>query len=109
LAKAEAELAALNQRIAPLQQEINQLTRQFWVAKDRVVAESFDLSASRYRQLEQDEVFYENPAVTLERLHALEKAAVGQVFVLHKMIASAEEEGREAVGDTLSPTQNRGG
>lgn len=44
----------------------------------------------RYRQLEQDEVFYENPAVTLERLQALEKAAVGQVFVLHKMIASAD-------------------
>ena len=90
LANAEAELAALNQRIAPLQQEINQLTRQFWVAKDRVVAEGYDLSASRYRQLEQDEVFYENPAVTLERLQALEKAAVGQVFVLHKMIASAD-------------------
>ena len=57
--KAEAELAELQSRITPLQTEINQLTRQFWVTKDQVKANKYDLSASRYRQVEQDEEFYE--------------------------------------------------
>ena len=59
--KAEAELAELQSRITPLQTEINQLTRQFWVTKDQVKANKYDLSASRYRQVEQDEEFYEEP------------------------------------------------
>src|SRR5439155_8157937 len=36
--KAEAELAELQCRIAPLEKEINQLTRQFWVTKEKVGA-----------------------------------------------------------------------
>jgi len=72
--QAEAELAELQSRIAPLEKEINQLTRQFWVAKEQVSAQKYDLSASRYRQVEQEEVFYEEPAVTLERMRQLELA-----------------------------------
>jgi len=85
--KAEAELAELQTRIAPLQKEINQLTRQFWVAKDHVVAQNYDLSASRYRQVEQDEVFYEKPAVTMARMRALEQTAEAQVKALERMLA----------------------
>ena len=84
--KAEAELAELQTRIGPLENEINQLTRQFWVTKDLVKANKYDLSASRYRQLEHDETFYEKPAVTLDRLHQLEKAAVADVKALEKML-----------------------
>ena len=84
--KAEAELAELQTRIGPLQNEINQLTRQFWVDKDQVVAQKYDLSASRYRQIEQDEVFYEKTVNTLLRLNALEKVAGEQVQALGKMI-----------------------
>ncbi len=73
--KAEAELAELQAKIRPLQQEINQLGRQFWVNKDQVKANNYDLSASRYRQVEQDEVFYEKPEVTLGRLTSLEQEA----------------------------------
>lgn len=83
---AEAELAELQTRIAPLQKEINQLTRQFWVGKDQVVAQNYDLSASRYRQIEQDEVFYEQPAITLDRMRALEQTAETQVKALEKMM-----------------------
>jgi type I restriction enzyme M protein len=90
LSSAEAALAALDRRIAPLQQEINQLTRQFWVDKSRIVEEDYDLSASRYRRLEQDEAFHDDPAVTLQRLRALEKAAEGQIDALEKRIASAD-------------------
>jgi type I restriction enzyme M protein len=73
--KAEAELNQLQTRMTPMQDEINQLGRQFWVTKAQVVARKYDLSASRYRDLEQDELYYEKPAVTLSRLAQLEVTA----------------------------------
>ena len=85
--KADTELAELQSRITPLQTEINQLTRQFWVTKDQVKANKYDLSASRYRQIEQDEDFYEEPKVTLKRLRQLEAAATSEVDALRGMMA----------------------
>jgi type I restriction enzyme M protein len=85
--RAEAELAELQSRIAPLQQEINQLTRQFWVTKEQVKDNKYDLSASRYRQVEQDDVFYERPRVTLERLRQLEAVASREVATLEEMVS----------------------
>jgi type I restriction enzyme M protein len=87
--KAEAELAELQTRITPLQTEINQLTRQFWVGKDQVKANKYDLSASRYRQVEQDETFYEQPRVTLERLAKLEAVAGGEVAALKELLGKS--------------------
>jgi len=49
---AEAELAELQSRITPLENEINQLTRQFWVTKKQVAGQNYDLSASRYCDVE---------------------------------------------------------
>ena len=89
--KAEAELAELQSRITPLQTEINQLTRQFWVSKDQVQANKYDLSASRYRQVEQDEEFYEQPRVTLERLAKLETTAADEVVALQTMLAGKSQ------------------
>jgi type I restriction enzyme M protein len=71
----------------PLQTEINQLTRQFWINKEQVKANKYDLSASRYRQVEQDEDFYEEPKVTLKRLRQLEAAATEDRASLEAMIA----------------------
>lgn len=85
--QAEAELAELQARITPLEREINQLGRQFWVTKEQVVANKYDLSASRYRQVEQEQVFYEKPAVTLERLRQLEHAADRDVTELERTMA----------------------
>ena len=62
--------------MAPLQNEINQLNRQFWVSKDQVKANKYDLSASRYRQIQKEEAFYERPEVTLDRLAKLESVAL---------------------------------
>ncbi len=73
--KAEEELSALQARIAPLHAEINQRARQFWVEKKHVVANKYELSASRYRDVEQELEFLEKPTVTLERLRKLDKAA----------------------------------
>ncbi|MDQ3711370.1 MAG: type I restriction-modification system subunit M [Acidobacteriota bacterium] len=68
----EQILAELAERIQPIQKEIDQLGNQFWVTKKDVQAHKYDLSASRYRQIEADETFYEEPNVTLERLMTLE-------------------------------------
>lgn len=87
--KAEAELAELQSRITPVQTEINQLTRQFWVTKDRVKANKYDLSASRYRHVEQDGEFYEEPRRTLERLRQLEAAAAGEITSLDKALTKS--------------------
>jgi len=67
------DLDALEAEIAPLQAQIDQITRQFWVNKERVKANKYDLSASRYREVEQDEAYYEKPQVTMERLLELER------------------------------------
>src|SRR6266550_62919 len=73
----QQKLEKLREQMAPLENEINQLNRQFWVSKDKVKTNKYDLSASRYRQIEQEEVFYEKPAITLDRLAALEKEMGG--------------------------------
>jgi type I restriction enzyme M protein len=91
--KAEAELAELQSRMTPLQTEINQLTRQFWVTKDQVKANKYDLSASRYRQVEQDAEFYENPNLTLKRLRELETVATSEVAELEKMVVATPRKG----------------
>jgi type I restriction enzyme M protein len=84
---AEAELAELQARIAPLQAEINQLGRQFWVTKEQAVANKYDLSASRYREIEQDDVFYEDLEVTLARLETLDTEGRRRIASIAAVIA----------------------
>ena len=79
-------LDKLHDQIAPLQAEMNQLTRQFWVTKEQVRANKYDLSASRYRQIEQDEEFYEEPQVTLERLLKLESVMAKQAKEINESL-----------------------
>jgi type I restriction enzyme M protein len=85
--KAEAELSELQIRMRPLEDEINRLTRQFWVDKDHVRENKYDLSASRYRPLETADEFYEMPNVTLTRLRQLESTATSQIDLLESMVA----------------------
>ena len=87
LAEMQQELDKLHDQIAPLQKEINQLTRQFWVTKEQVRAHKYDLSASRYRVVEQDEEFHEEPQVTLERLLKLESVMSDEARELRGMIS----------------------
>jgi type I restriction enzyme M protein len=51
-------------------------------------ANKYDLSSSRYRQVEQDVIFYESPGVTLERMRQLEQAAASDVAELKKLVGS---------------------
>ena len=50
------------------------------------MANKYDLSASRYRQIEQDEPFYESPSVTLERLLKLEHVMAEEVRELEALL-----------------------
>ncbi|MBA3947569.1 MAG: SAM-dependent DNA methyltransferase [Herpetosiphonaceae bacterium] len=82
----KSKLADLEKQIAPLQKEIDGLTRQFWVTKQQVVANKYDLSASRYHQVEQDETYYEDPKVTMERLLKLERVMADTVRGLSELV-----------------------
>lgn len=72
LAQAQQNLADLQTRLQPFKTEFDRLSRQFWVSQATVKANKYDLSASRYRQVEQEPVFYEDPQVTIERILNLE-------------------------------------
>jgi type I restriction enzyme M protein len=86
LANKKAELATLDDRIHLLQREFNQLSRQFWVSKGDIAANKYDLSASRYRQLEQDETYYPDPKLTLERMQRLEDTIQQGIRTLEAML-----------------------
>ena len=86
--QAEAELTELQSLIAPLEKEINQLSRQFWVNKAEVKANKYDLSAGRYRQVEHDDIFYEQSSVTLGRLRALDSATAHTLSALAATLKS---------------------
>lgn len=86
LERAQAELAALRARLAPLQSQINRLSRQFWVPKAQVAANRYDLSASRYRQVERDEPYQAPPELTLERLRELERAMGDEMIALEGLL-----------------------
>lgn len=82
----QENLKTLDERIHELQHEFNQLSRQFWVRKDQIQGNKYDLSASRYRQIEQDETYYPQPKVTLERMIRLETAITQGVQQLEALL-----------------------
>jgi type I restriction enzyme M protein len=86
LADAQARLAKLQSQISNPQSEIDQLSRQFWVTKAQVKANKYDLSASRYRQVEVDAAYHESPQVTLERLTLLEQVMSDELIELREML-----------------------
>lgn len=71
------KLAEIEKRILPLQLQIDQLTRQFWVDKEQIRRNKYDLASSRYCQIESDDLYYESPGITMDRLLKL-----GQVIEL---------------------------
>jgi len=88
-----AALAELDARIAPLKSELDRLGRQFWVTKQQVKANKYDLSASRYRQTTPEPAYYEAPEVTLARLAELERVISGEVDALRLAVEGIPETG----------------
>ncbi len=79
-------LSNIDSRISLPQAELDRLTRQFWVTKEQVKANKYDLSASRYRQMDADAVYHEKPSVTLERLARLENVMLDEIKELGKLV-----------------------
>jgi type I restriction enzyme M protein len=79
-------LAALEAQIHPLQNEFNRLSRQFWVTKEQVKENKYDLSVSRYRPMEKDNVYYDDLKVTLSRLAELERVMASEVRALEESL-----------------------
>ncbi|NOH03011.1 MAG: N-6 DNA methylase [Chloroflexi bacterium] len=86
LEDAQARLAELQSKIVNPQSEMDRLTRQFWVTKEQVKANKYDLSASRYRQVDADAAYHEKPSVTLERLARLENIMVSEIEAIKKLL-----------------------
>jgi len=84
--KAEAELLELQVRITPIQSEINQLGRQFWADKTQVISNKYDLSTSKYREVEHEDTFLETPAATIDRLRKLESAAKNNITTIERLL-----------------------
>ncbi len=87
LEDARRTVAALTAQLHPLQDEFNRLSRQFWVTTEQVRSHNYDLTAARYRQIEQDDVFYESPRLTLERLLHLERIMSREAAELLSVLA----------------------
>jgi type I restriction enzyme M protein len=89
LSDAQTQLANLQSKIENPQSELDRLTRQFWVTKEQVKANKYDLSASRYRhaQADADAVYHEKPSVTLERLSRLESVMLDEIRELGKLVS----------------------
>ncbi|MBI3163877.1 MAG: N-6 DNA methylase, partial [Chloroflexi bacterium] len=92
LAEAQSRLSTLESQISAPQSELDRLTRQFWVTKEQVckggssLRPNYDLSASRYRQVDADAVYHEKPSVTLERLARLESIMLDEISELKKLL-----------------------
>jgi type I restriction enzyme M protein len=86
LTQAESAFSNIDGRIELPQFELDRLTRQFWVTKEQVKANKYDLSASRYRQVDADAVYHEKPSVTLERLSRLEQIMVSEIEEIKKLV-----------------------
>ena len=86
LSAAQTRLSNIESQISTPQSELDRLTRQFWVTKEQVKANKYDLSASRYRQVDADAVYHEKPSVTLERLARLENVMMSEIEEIKKMM-----------------------
>jgi type I restriction enzyme M protein len=86
LEKSKSILTELHSRLAPLKSERDQFTHQFWVTKDQLKANKYDLSVSRYRQEDQDKVYYEEPSVTLDRISYLDRVSNNEIEEIKRML-----------------------
>lgn len=68
LAKLESDFRLLTGKIELLQAEFNRLSKQFWVDRQSLKDNRYELSASRYRLVEKQAERYAKPEVIIRRL-----------------------------------------
>lgn len=62
----------------------------FWVEKDAIIANGYDLSINKYKEIEYEEVEYEKPEVILSRIEELEKSIMQDIAELKGMVKKDE-------------------
>lgn len=58
----------------------------FWVGKEEISGNDYDLSINKYKEIEYEEVVYEKPAVILSKLEELENSILQDVESLKGMV-----------------------
>lgn len=58
----------------------------FWVGKEEILGNDYDLSINKYKEIEYEEVVYEKPAVILSKLEELENSILQDVESLKGMV-----------------------
>ncbi|NET62973.1 MAG: SAM-dependent DNA methyltransferase [Moorea sp. SIO1G6] len=67
-------------------QESDRKAKAFFVPKDEIKANAYDLSINRYKEIEYEEVEYEPPKVILEKLRTLEDEIRADLDALEEML-----------------------
>lgn len=58
----------------------------FWVEKEEIAVNDYDLSINKYKEMEYEEVEYEKPQVILEKIEALEREILSDIADLKGMV-----------------------
>lgn len=58
----------------------------FWVDKEKISGNDYDLSINKYKEIEYEEVVYEKPELILEKIEALEKSILQDIAVIKGMV-----------------------
>lgn len=58
----------------------------FWVEKEEIANNDYDLSINKYKEIEYEEVVYEKPEVILDKIEALEKSILEDIAELKGMV-----------------------
>lgn len=58
----------------------------FWVEKEEIVDNGYDLSINKYKEIEYEEVVYDAPEVILGRIEALEKSILEDIAAIKEMV-----------------------
>ena len=66
--------------------DVDLRAKAFFVAREAIEANGYDLSINRYKEVEYEEVTYEKPMVILQKLRELEDEIRGDLDVLEEML-----------------------
>lgn len=58
----------------------------FWVEKEEIARNDYDLSINKYKKIEYEEVVYEKPEVILDRIETLEKSILEDIAAIKGMV-----------------------
>ncbi|WP_125153446.1 N-6 DNA methylase [Clostridium rectalis] len=58
----------------------------FWVEKEEIVENGYDLSINKYKEIEYEEVVYDAPSVILDRIESLEKSILEEIAIIREMV-----------------------